>query len=233
MFYRCDRGRSSRRSRPTSEARSRDAQRGPATQPPFRQALRGTLGPERRGLVAQRVFKTRTVVQPTARSVRLRRRSVDRVAAACPLLASAGVALGARRLLGGHERWTMIRMKELPRVPRRLSPCRARARRELSSGLPRGWSRPCQPRGRPRLGSHRIPGLRHRQSTSGRSAVPDLPRHRSAETAASDRSARPAASTTLEVSRYADLRSPLPRRLTRRTSYCGVCASSSAPSTRL
>jgi hypothetical protein len=30
--------------------------------------------------VAQRVFKTRTVVQPTARSVRLRRRSVTRIA---------------------------------------------------------------------------------------------------------------------------------------------------------
>ena len=29
------------------------------------------------GPVAQRVFKTRAVVQPTARSVRLRRRSVD------------------------------------------------------------------------------------------------------------------------------------------------------------
>ena len=30
--------------------------------------------------MAQRVFKTRTVVQPTARSVRLRRRSVTRIA---------------------------------------------------------------------------------------------------------------------------------------------------------
>src|SRR3954465_11990887 len=35
----------------------------------------GTLGPERPGPGAPRGFKTRTVVQPTARSVRLRRRS--------------------------------------------------------------------------------------------------------------------------------------------------------------
>src|SRR5437763_11269389 len=32
----------------------------------------------------------------------------------------------------------------------------ARTRRELSSALPRGWSRPCQPRGRPPLGPHHI-----------------------------------------------------------------------------
>ena len=37
--YRRDRGRSSRRSRPTSGARSRGVQRGPAAQPLFRQAL--------------------------------------------------------------------------------------------------------------------------------------------------------------------------------------------------
>ena len=37
----------------------------------------GTLAAERPGPVAQRVFKTRTVVQPTARSVRLRRRSAS------------------------------------------------------------------------------------------------------------------------------------------------------------
>ena len=66
--------------------------------------------------MAQRVFKTRTVVQPTARSVRLRRRSVDRVAAACALLASAGVALGAGGSWG-HERWSKIRMKNRRAFP--------------------------------------------------------------------------------------------------------------------